>query len=45
MGVHTFPKGISPKGNMKDRLELKHAYFKATVLHFIQYALGLSDEF
>ena len=30
-GVHTFPKGISPKVNVIARLEFELAYFEAAV--------------
>ena len=31
--VHTFPKGISPKGNIIARLEFELAYYDVTVKH------------
>ena len=38
MGVHIFLKGISPKGNVRARLECAHAYYDLTVqLHGLRY--------
>ena len=39
-GVHTFPKGISPKLNFISRLEFELAYFKAAVLYLSHHAMG-----
>ena len=41
-GVHTFPKSISPKVNIRVQLEFKLTYFKAIVQHFSHYTMGTS---
>ena len=33
-GVHTFPEGICPKGNIKAQLEFELAYYDSAVQHF-----------
>ena len=38
--AHTFPKDISLKLNVIERLEFELAYFEATVQHFSYYATG-----
>ena len=35
-GVHTFPKGICPKVNVKARLEFELAYYDSAVHRFNQ---------
>ena len=37
-GVHTFPKAISLKMNIKVKLEFELTYLKITVQHFSHYA-------
>ena len=39
--VHTFLKGISLKVNVIVQMEVKLAYFKATVQHISHYAKGI----
>ena len=38
--VHTFPKGICPKGNVIVRLEFELAYYDSTVQGFNHYNFG-----
>ena len=39
-GVHSFPKGISPKVNIIERLEFELAYSDSAFKHFIPYTTG-----
>ena len=41
-GVHTFPKGISPKVNVIVQLEFELAYYDVAVQHVSHYAMGLA---
>ena len=39
-GVHTFPRGISPKVNVVVRLEFELTYFEVAVQPFSHYVIG-----
>ena len=41
--VRAFPKGISPKVNVKAGLSFELAYFKDVVQHFSYYDLAMSE--
>ena len=42
--VHTFPKGICPKGNITAQLEFELAYYNPTVQHFYHYTMRTPPE-
>ena len=44
LGVHIFPKGISPKVNVIAWLEFELVYFEAAVQHFSQYAKEIAAQ-
>ena len=39
-GVHTFPKGISPKVNVLAQLEFELTYYDVAVQHISHYAMS-----
>ena len=40
-GVHAFPKGISPKGNVIEPLAFKFTYYDVTVQHVNHYSANI----
>ena len=43
-GVHTFPKGISPKVKVTAQLELEFVYFEAAVQHISHYDITIPPD-